>query len=120
MTFKTFGRPFVIFTERSPLTKTTANSLDRLANQYAHLPTPLICEWDSDGKEFGVEYTNMPRLPGVSLDAVWEGLDVDARRDVMRQLAEMVIKFKLQVASAVVRLKFSGARLPPSNCVKST
>jgi hypothetical protein len=64
---------------------------------YAHLPTPMICEWDADGRVFGVEYTVMPKLPGVPLNLIWKDLARDQKRDMVQQLAQKVIQFKAKI-----------------------
>jgi hypothetical protein len=73
-----------------------------LANAHAHLPTPMIREWDADGTEFGVEYTAMPQLPGSPLNLVWKHLAGKGKKSILKQLAEMVVQFKTKISSGVL------------------
>lgn len=75
----------------------------RLAMTYANVPTPLILEWDSEGMEFGIEFTIMRRLPGLSLEIVWKDLEKDVKQDLIRQLVLIVKAIKTQVSGFAVQ-----------------
>lgn len=73
-----------------------------IANTHAHLPTPMIREWDADGTEFGVEYTVMPKLPGTPLNLIWDELGKEGKLGVVKQLAGMVAQLKTKILDDVL------------------
>lgn len=73
-----------------------------IARHYGNILAPTILAWDSTGHEFGVEYTVMKKLSGFPLDSIWPRLSLQAQRELVTQLAAMVIAFKTRVPEDVL------------------